>query len=128
MSYNVLIVDDSAVVRSVIRKTLDLAKVDCAQVWEASNGSEGLQVLEREWVDLIFLDLNMPVMGGVEMIKNIHANGVTGSTPVIVVSTEGSEKRIGELEELGVRGFLRKPFRPEEFRDIVDRTLGVTND
>ncbi len=62
--YNILIVDDSATIRSVVAKVLKIAEVPTGNLWEAGNGREALEVLRREWVDLVFADINMPVMNG----------------------------------------------------------------
>ena len=71
MSYNILIVDDSKTIRSVIKKTLDIADVPVGDLYEAENGKEALDVMNSNWIDLIFADINMPVMTGIEMIKKM---------------------------------------------------------
>ena len=71
MSFNILIVDDSRTIRSVIKKTLLIAGVPTSELFEASNGLEGLQIMKNNWVDLCFADINMPVMNGIEMIEKI---------------------------------------------------------
>jgi len=128
MSLNVLVVDDSKTVRSVIIKTLKLAEVAIGELIEAANGKEALDVLSENWIDLIFLDINMPVMNGVEMIEQMSADGVMNKTPVIVVSTEGSETRIDALREKGITGYIRKPFTPEEFEGVVKNVTGGSNE
>lgn len=124
MSYNILIVDDSQTVRAVISKTLSIAGVPINELHEAANGEEGLAVLKEKWVDLVFTDINMPVMNGVEMIERMQKEDMLQSIPVVVVSTEGSKTRIEDLIQKGVRAYIRKPFTPEILRDIVDEVLG----
>lgn len=124
MSFNVLIVDDSAVVRAMIAKTLRLAGLPIGETYEAANGQEGLEALEGHWVDVVFADINMPVMDGEEMINRIRANPVWADLPVVVVSTEGSQTRIKSLEEKKAR-FIHKPFAPETIRDVVMDMLGT---
>lgn len=123
MSVNVLVVDDSDVIRSMILKTLRIAEVPVASAFEASNGREALHILEDNWVDVVLADINMPVMDGVEMLKRIRASEATAETPVIIVTTEGSTARVTELAAAGVSAFVRKPFTPEKIRDVV---LSVT--
>lgn len=123
MSLNVLIVDDSSIVRSVVAKTLRMADLPLGDVHQAANGREGLDVLESEWVDVVFADINMPVMTGVEMIEQIRANDKLAKLPVVVVSTEGSQTRIEHLKSLGITAYLRKPFQPEQFREIINTIL-----
>ena len=76
----------------------------------------------------MFLDINMPVMNGVEMIEHLNEDGLLSSIPVVVVSTEGSATRMDELKRMGVRGYLRKPSAPEQFREVVEEILGAFND
>lgn len=123
MAYNVLIVDDSATIRAVIAKTLRIAEIPVGKLLEASNGKEALELLEDEWVDLIFLDINMPVMGGVEMIEHMDEAGLLSSIPVIIVSTEGSSTRIDQFRSKGVRAYMRKPFTPEKLKQVVNKVL-----
>lgn len=123
MAYNILVVDDSKMIRKVIAKALDIAKIPVGQLFEAGNGKEGLEVLKREWVDLVFVDINMPVMGGVEMVDNMAEDGLMSSVPVVVVSTEGSQTRIEDLSSKGVRAYIRKPFTPEQLKQVVEEIL-----
>jgi two-component system chemotaxis response regulator CheY len=128
MSLNILVVDDSATVRAVIKKTLSLASVPVNELHEAANGKEALDVLGEEWIDLIFSDINMPVMNGVEMIERIKDDAVLGAIPIVIVSTEGSATRIEELKSKGVRAYIRKPFTPELVRGVVDDIMGWKNE
>ena len=83
-------------------------------------------MLQDEWVDLLLLDINMPVMDGEEMLRRLRAQPETAELPVIVVSTEGSETRLAALHELGA-AIVRKPFAPETLRDTILRITGVTD-
>ncbi len=124
MAYNVLIVDDSSTARSVIGKTLSISGVDLGKVFTAANGQEALDILGKEWVDIVFADINMPVMNGIEMISKMEADGLLKSVPVVVVSTEGSSTRIESLIGKGVKGYIRKPFSPEKIKQIFLELLG----
>ncbi len=125
MALNILIVDDSETVREIIAKTLSLAQVPISEIFMAANGKEALEVLGANWVDLVFSDINMPVMNGVEMIEKMHEDELMQSIPVIVISTEGSATRIDQLKTKGVRAYIRKPFTPELIRKVVDEVIGV---
>ncbi len=127
MSLNILVVDDSTVVRKMILRSLELSGLPLGDVYHAANGREGLEALESNWVDLIFADLNMPVMDGQEMIERIRANPDLADVSIVVVSTEGSETRIAHLEQLGTE-FIHKPFAPEQIREVVTRRLGITHE
>lgn len=126
MAFNVLVVDDSAVMRQMVVRTLRMSGLPLGEIHEASNGEEGLFVLQSEWVDLVMLDINMPVMNGEEMLTRLRGNPETASLPVIVVSTEGSEARLQALKALGAE-IVRKPFAPVTLRDTILRVTGVTD-
>ena len=87
MSFNLLVVDDSRTVRAVLTKTLKIAKIPTNQVFEAENGKDALDIVADEWIDLIFADINMPVMNGVEMIEKLKGDPCSESIPVVVVFT-----------------------------------------
>jgi len=127
MAYNILVVDDSAVVRAVIKKTLTLAGIDVGQIFNAENGQVGLDIAATEWIDLIFADINMPIMGGIEMVERMSEEGLLSTIPIIIVSTEGSATRIAELKKKGVAAYVRKPFTPESIREVVTQVMGDQN-
>ncbi len=124
MSFNILIVDDSKTIRSVIKKTLDIAGVPIGELYEAENGQVALDVMKDNWVDLVFADINMPVMTGIEMIQKMSEDKILENMPVIIVATEGSKTRIEEFLKQGVRAYIRKPISPEALRNIVKEVMG----
>ena len=128
MAYNILVVDDSKTIRSIIVKILKLTKLELGKIHEAENGREALDCLKDNWVDLILSDLNMPVMSGIEMVSEMAKDGLLKDIPVIVISTDGSVKRIEELKEKGIREYIRKPFTPESLSEVIDRVLGVSHE
>ncbi|SYZ74384.1 Chemotaxis protein CheY homolog [Candidatus Zixiibacteriota bacterium] len=128
MAYNILVVDDSKTIRSILVKTLGLTKLQINQVFEAANGQEALECLQANWIDLVLTDLNMPVMSGIELINAMAKDGMLKDIPVIVVSTDGSTTRIEELKEKGIREYIRKPFTPEAIGEIIDRILEAVNE
>ena len=119
MSYRILIVDDSKTTRKMIARSLKMARIPVEEFVEAGNGQEGLEALDAGDIDIVFSDLNMPVMTGFEMIDRIKQGSVYCNVPLIVISTEGSAMRIAALKNQGINGYIRKPFRPEEVRDVV---------
>lgn len=124
MFFNVLVVDDSAVMRAMIVRTLRLSGVPLGEVHEAGNGREALDVLGASWVDLMLLDINMPVMDGEEVLDRLRADPETADLKIVVVSTEGSEARLKRLAEKGV-AFVHKPFTPEMLRATILRITGI---
>ncbi len=123
MALNILIVDDSSTVRAVIVKTLGMAGVETGTLHEAADGAAALQSLEEHWIDLVLADLNMPGMGGMELVTRMKENDSLSDIPVLIVSTEGSKTRVEELRRQGIAGFLRKPFTPESLKSAVESAI-----
>jgi len=127
MPLNILIVDDSAVMRGMILKSLHMSGVPLGEVHQAANGQEGIDCMNDNWIDLIFADLNMPVMDGEEMINRMRETPDKEDIPIIVISTEGSETRIDRLKQKGI-SFIHKPFTPEIIRDTINDLTGISPD
>lgn len=125
MALNILIVDDSSLTRKAIRRIINMLDLDVGQIFEAENGTEALKILTETNIDLVLADLNMPEMGGIEMIYHMRGNEATKDIPVVVVTTESSMTRIEGLLANGAKAYLHKPFTPEQFREIIIQTVGV---
>jgi len=123
MAVNVLVVDDSGVMRAMIVKTIKLSGLLLGEIHQAGNGREGLESLNKHWIDLVIADINMPEMNGEEMIDHMLDSPDLKEIPIIVISTEGSKTRIERLQNKGAR-FIHKPFTPEIIRDTVKEFLG----
>ena len=91
MSYTILVVDDSPLIRKMMKRTLGLSSLDLGTVYEATNGREALAVLEKEWIDVVLADIHMPVMTGSELIELMSRDELLGKIPVVVISAERSE-------------------------------------
>ena len=85
---------------------------------------EALDLLKKHWIDLVFADINMPEMNGIEMVQKMREDGLLDTIPVVIVSSDGSQARIEELMSKGVRAYLRKPFTPEAIKEITNKVLG----
>ena len=125
MSCNLLIVDDSPILRAAIKKVVKLAGLEEDRIFEAGNGQEALELMSTIWVDMVLLDLNMPVMDGEEFAKELRKLPELEDVAVVVVSTESNEDRLNRMRELGVVEVLHKPFEPEDLRKIIVNNLGV---
>jgi two-component system, chemotaxis family, chemotaxis protein CheY len=119
MSVNVLIVDDSAVMRTLIKRVAVLSEAPIGVMYEASNGREALQILEKESIQAVFTDITMPVMNGTELLRAIASRDEWNHVVRVIISTDGSAARRAEVENLDVRLYLEKPFRPEAIRDVL---------
>jgi len=120
---NALIVDDSSVMRRIVERSLRQAGIDLEQVREASNGAEGLAALEAGGVDLILCDINMPVMDGMDFLRQLAGVPSAKGVPVVMITTEGSESHVVQALSIGARGYIRKPFTAEQVRQHVTPLL-----
>lgn len=114
-----LIVDDSTVMRKIVERSLRQAGLEALIVHEAGNGNEGLKVLETQTVDLILSDINMPSMDGLEFVRQIAERRLAPGVPVVMVSTESSEEHVKQAIAAGARGYIRKPFTPDQVKQRV---------
>jgi len=122
LSLSVLVVEDSSAMRAFVRAVLE--DEDAAQVLEANSGFEAIRLLPRNAFDLVVVDINMPDINGLELLSFIRKSEAHANTPVIVISTEASEKDRQRGLDLGANAFLKKPFTAEQLRDVVAR-IGV---
>ena len=120
----VLIMDDSSVMRKIVERALRQAGLELTEVLEAANGAEGLAQVQTGGLDMIFSDINMPVMDGLEFLKSLAGVAAAKGVPVIMITTEGSEARVVEALSAGAKGYLRKPFTPEQVKERVAPLLG----
>lgn len=114
----ILIVDDSAFTRDIHKQIVISAGY---QVLEAENGSQALEVFEKERPDLVIMDLLMPDMDGMEIIKRILETDPHAKT--VICSTDKQKARQAEAREIGVLGFLTKPINAEEATEMIDNLL-----
>jgi two-component system chemotaxis response regulator CheY len=115
----VLIVDDSSVMRKIVERSLRQAGLDSLVVYEASNGTEALDLLRAKQVDLILSDINMPSMDGLEFLRQIQAQKLAPDVPVVMITTESSEEHVKQAIQSGARGYIRKPFTAEQVKERV---------
>lgn len=124
MAYRVLIVDDSPAMRAFVRRVIDVSGFDLAACYEAADGHQAIECLRGHWVDAILADINMPGMDGETLLNTLAADEMLRSIPVLIVSTDATQKRIDRLLSAGASGYITKPFRPEELRAHLERILG----
>lgn len=119
MNHRILIVDDSPLLRKTARRAVVQAGADPARIREAGNGREALDALAKEPADIVLLDINMPVMDGYEFVEAQAKDPTLRGLKIALVTTEGNKERLERMAQLGVTGYLRKPFAPEELRELV---------
>lgn len=118
----VLIVEDSGTMRSLVVSALE-ALPTRVEVFEAVNGFEALRCLPRDHYDLIVTDINMPDINGLELVSFVKSNAVYRSIPLLIISTEGSERDREKGLGLGADAYLVKPFDPDEFVRVAEELL-----
>lgn len=128
MAYRVLIVDDSPAMRVFIRRVIEISGFELSECFEAGNGAEAMDVLRANWVDAILTDINMPVVDGEEFLRRLANEEILRSVPAIVISTDATRNRMDRMMSLGARGYITKPFRPEDLRSELERTLEARHD
>jgi two-component system chemotaxis response regulator CheY len=122
---NILIVDDSAMMRAMIKRVASVAGVAVGTIYEAGNGREALAILEAHPVQFVFTDLNMPEMSGTELLRVMKDRDDWRDIVRVIISTDGSDSRRLEAEDLDVRVYVEKPFRPEVMRDVLSSLDGT---
>ncbi len=121
MLKKVLVVDDSSLIHQMYR--LVMSRYKC-EIFDAMNGQEALDLLTvQNDVQLILLDINMPVMNGVQFLEKAAKTGLPGKIPVIVISTEGKEEDTIRGLKLGAKGYLKKPFNPTDLYNLIERIV-----
>src|SRR5713101_9135978 len=119
MKVKALIVDDSSVMRKIVERSLRQAGIDLSEVVEAGNGVEALSALRLAAVDLILCDINMPVMDGLEFVRQAAKLENVKGVPIVMITTEGSESRVLQALSSGARGYIRKPFTADQVKENV---------
>jgi CheY-like chemotaxis protein len=114
-----LIVDDSSMMRLLLKRAALATGVPLAAVLEAANGVEALRLLESQHVDALFTDITMPEMNGIELLRHVAANPRLAHLTRVVISTDGSDTSRAEAEALAVSQYVTKPFPPEAMRAVL---------
>ena len=116
----ILAVDDSPSMRDMVRIALTSAGFD---VTSASDGQEALDIARQSGFDLVLSDVNMPVMDGIEFIKNVRATGQHNSLPILILTTETSQDKRDQGKAAGGTGWIVKPFDPEKLISVIHRVV-----
>ncbi len=117
MAKSLMIVDDSSTMRKIIMRTVRMSGLSFKRTEEASNGVEAIEKLNNTPVDIMLVDINMPEMGGTELVKKVREIPACEKTKIIIVSTESSQEIIESIMADGADGFITKPFTPEKFQE-----------
>lgn len=121
MSKTILIVDDSPSIRQMVGFTLRTAGY---QVTDAPDGQAGLEQAKQKSFNLVLTDINMPIMDGFDLTKNLRGLSAYASVPILVLTTEASDEMKQRGKQSGATGWLVKPFDPQKLLDLVRRLVG----
>lgn len=123
MDRKILTVDDSKMVRMIVEKTF--APYHCI-VTAASDGAEGVEAALRDRPDIIFMDITMPVMTGLEALAKIRDTPEIAATPVVMLTAESDAQRLGAADQLKVAGYISKPFQGDQLVLLTHKLIGLT--
>jgi two-component system, chemotaxis family, chemotaxis protein CheY len=123
MSYNVLIVDDSSVMRMIVRRNIRQSGLQINQEFEAGDGQEALQVLTNHKVDFIFSDVNMPNMDGLTFVKEVRKKADLNYIKIIMITTEAGIDIVNDAVSSGADGYLVKPFTPAQIMGKIESVV-----
>jgi len=117
MESDVLVVDDSAAIRKILQRVLRQTGMAIGTIYEAGDGQEALDLLKAHKIDLVLTDINMPKMDGIQLLGAIKASPQWSAVPVMMITTEGGETKVGEAVRLGAAGYVRKPFTADQIKE-----------
>jgi two-component system chemotaxis response regulator CheY len=117
MESDVLVVDDSAAIRKILQRVLRQTGMAIRTIHEAGDGQEALELLKSQSVDLVLTDINMPKMDGIQLLGALKASSQWQRIPVVMITTEGGETKVGEAVRLGAAGYVRKPFTADQIKE-----------
>lgn len=122
--YKILVVEDSPTTRAMITSAIEV--VEGMEIFESKSGFEALKLLPHHSFNLILTDINMPDINGLELVSFIKKNPEYKKIPLIIITTEGSERDREKGLSLGANEYLVKPFNPEELQKLVRKYIGKT--
>jgi len=122
MDSDVLIVDDSAAIRKILQRVLRQTGMAIRTIHEAGDGQQALDLLKIHHIQLVLTDINMPRMDGLQLLGAMKAASPWQTIPVVMITTEGGETKVGEAVRLGAAGYVRKPFTADQ---IKEKLVGI---
>jgi two-component system chemotaxis response regulator CheY len=129
MEPDVLVVDDSAAIRKILQRVLRQTGMAIGTIHEAGDGQQALDILKSHKPALVLTDINMPKMDGLQFLAAVKASDQWRDIPVVMITTEGGETKVGEAVRLGAAGYVRKPFTADQIKEklagILEPSLPV---
>jgi two-component system, chemotaxis family, chemotaxis protein CheY len=122
--YNILIVEDSPTMRQLI--SFALKRIKGVRIVEASDGVDGLKKISAEKFQMIFTDINMPVMDGLKLISLVREDANHKGIPIVVITTEGAQEDRQRALALGANDYITKPIQPNRILEVAKQLLQIT--
>lgn len=123
MESDVLVVDDSAAIRKILQRVLRQTGMSIRTIYEAGDGQQALEVLKTQKIALVLSDINMPTMDGLQLLASVTTSAQWRHIPVVMITTEGGEAKVGEAVRLGAAGYVRKPFTADQIKEKLTGIL-----
>src|SRR6266849_3873066 len=123
MGSDVLVVDDSAAIRKIMQRVLRQTGMAIDKIHEAGDGEQALAVMAEHPVHLVLSDINMPNMDGLQLLASLKASPAWRGIPVVMITPEGGEAKVGEAVRLGAAGYVRKPFTADQIKEKLTGIL-----
>jgi len=115
----ILLVDDSAAIRNILKASL----FGDYEILEASNGEEGFTIAMTTSIDFLLLDVNMPVMDGITLVKKLRETDKYNNSPIVMLTMESTDNKILQGKEAGATGWIVKPCDPDKLMSVIKKFI-----
>ena len=116
---NILVVDDSTAIRKILIRVLRQTALDIAEIFEARDGVEAMEIVRQHPLNLVLSDINMPNMDGLGLLAELKGSEQHRNLPVVMITTEGSAEKVSQAIKLGSAAYIRKPFTAEQIQEKI---------
>ena len=123
MALNILVVDDSTAIRKILIRVLRQTALAIGEIFEARDGVEALEIVRNHPLNLVLSDINMPNLDGLGLLAELKGNDQWRALPVVMITTEGGEEKVGLAIRLGSAAYIRKPFTAEQIQEKIGAIL-----
>jgi two-component system chemotaxis response regulator CheY len=123
MALNILVVDDSTAIRKILIRVLRQTALPIGEIFEARDGLEALDIVRNHPLNLVLSDINMPNLDGLGLLAELKGSDQWRSLPVVMITTEGGEEKVGLAIRLGSAAYIRKPFTAEQIQEKIGAIL-----
>jgi two-component system chemotaxis response regulator CheY len=123
MALNILVVDASTAIRKILIRVLRQTALAIGEIFEARDGLEALEIVRNHPLNLVLSEINMPNLDGLGLLAELKGNDQWRALPVVMITTEGGEEKVGRAIRLGSAAYIRKPFTAEQIQEKIGAIL-----